>query len=259
MGLNFSDIFKNRKRLQIGDYYLYLDFSYPHEKKYFESIENDDYHISKKLIQKGDKVLDLGANIGFTALLYLSFGASKVYAFEPVSNLVKRLRAIKSEKIKVFDFAVSDYNGVSDIFLSSTHNQGHSLNDSWPERFSNVFKKVKKEKVKVATLDTLLIDEVFNFIKIDVEGMEEKTIMGGDSFFRRNKEAILQIEIYDWQFEKTHMLLSKYYHNTYVPIFEDGKLKNFRNLNSFNDLENKFFFGPPNYIYSNSSILNKYL
>lgn len=245
----------NRKKIKIGSDFLVLDTSNPHEKKYAESIKNEDYYISKSLIQKGDKVLDLGANIGFTTLLYLSFGASEVYAFEPVSILVKRLHAIKSDKIKVFDYALSDYNGFNEIYLSTTHNQGHSLNDSWPERFSNVFKQVKKEKVKVSTLDYLLVNEIFNFIKIDVEGMEEKTIIGGDAFFKRNKEAIVQIEIYDWQFENTHLLLSKYYKNTYIPVFENGKLTGFRNLNSFKNVSQIKFNGPPNYIYSNSSIL----
>ena len=252
--LNF---FSNKKKIKIGDYYLLLNLSNPHEKKYYKSIENDDYCISKNLIKKDSIVLDLGANIGFTALLYLSFGASKVYVFEPVSNLVKRLRAIKSDKIKVFDYALSDFNGFSEIYLSTTHNQGHSLNDSWPERFGNVFKKIKKEKVKVATLDTLLVNQIFDFIKIDVEGMEERTIIGGDAFFKRNKDAIVQIEIYDWQFDKTHSLLSKYYKNTYVPIIEDGKLKYFKDLSLFVHADEIQFNGPPNYIYSNTSILNK--
>lgn len=257
MGLKFRNIFKKKKRLKIGDYYLELDLSNQHEKKYFESIENDDYYIAKELIKEQSKVLDLGANIGFTALLYLNFGASEVYAFEPVCDLVKRLNAIKSKKIRVFDFALSDYNGFNEIYLSTTHNQGHSLNDNWPERFTNVFKNLKTQTVKVATLDKLLVDEVFDFIKIDVEGMEEKTILGGEFFFKRNSEAIVQIEIYDWQFEKTHLLMSKYYQNTYVPIFEEGKLKSFRNLDSYNSLDKIKFNGAPNYIYSNFPILMK--
>lgn len=254
MELNFRNIFKKRKRLKIGDYYLDLDFSNPHEKKYFESIENDDYHISKNLIQKGDRVLDLGANIGFTALLYLSFGASEVYAFEPVANLVKRLRAIKSGKIKVFDCALSDYNGTSEIYLSTTHNQGHSLNDSWPERFSNVFKQIKKEKVKVATLDTLLVNEVFDFIKIDVEGMEEKAIIGGEMFFQRNKNSIVQIEIYEWQFENTHKILSRFYSHAFVPIIEKNQVIKFERIYSLEDSNKLGFKGAPNYIYSNKSL-----
>lgn len=254
MELKIINFFKKKKKIEIGDLTLELDLSNPHERKYYESIENDDYQISKVLIKKGDKVLDLGANIGFTALLYLSFGASKVCAFEPVSNLVKRLRAIKSDKINVFDYALSDYNGVSEIYLSTTHNQGHTLNEEFVKHFSRVFCRIKKEKVKVTTLDTLFKDEKFDFIKIDVEGMEDKTICGGKVFFERNYQAIVQIEIYNWQFERTHLLLSKYYKNTYVPIIEDGELKSFRNIDTFNNLGEIKFAGAPNYIYSNSEI-----
>lgn len=249
-------IFSNKKKIKIGNHNLLLDLKNPHEKEYYESIENDDYYISKRLIKKGDKVLDLGANIGFTALLYLSFGASEVYAFEPVYSLVKRLKKIKSSKIKIFDFALSNYNGIGEIHLSSSHNQGHSLNEYWPERFSKVFKEFKKEKIKVATLDTLLINEIFNFIKIDVEGMEEKTIIGGETFFKRNKDAIVQIEIYDWQFEKTHFLLSKHYKNTYIPIIQEGEFKEFKKLVSSYKPGEMEFIGPPNYIYSNATIHN---
>lgn len=246
--------FLNKRKIKIGVYNLILDLSNPHEKQYFKSIKNDDYIISKSLINKDDKVLDLGANIGLTALIYLSFGASEVYAFEPVAELVKRLKSIKTNCIKVFDYALSDYNGFSEIYLSTSHNQGNSLNDDWPVLFSNVFKKAKKEEVKVATLDSLLTAEVFNFIKIDVEGMEEKTVIGGDTFFKRNSEAIVQIEIYDWQFERTHDLLSKYYKNTYVPVIEKGTLKKFKSLASYKKGEEIQFSGPPNYIYSNSLI-----
>lgn len=246
--------FSNKRKIRIGKYKLQLDLSNPHEEQYLKSIKNDDYIISKYFIRNDDKVLDLGANIGFTALLYLSFGAKQVYAFEPVRELVKRLKAIKTNSIKVFDYAVSDYNGFSEINLSTSHNQGHSLNNSWPIRFNNVFKNLKKEKVKVTTLDSILLNDVFDFIKIDVEGMEEKTILGGEVFFERNKDAIIQIEIYEWQFKKTHNLLSKFYKNTYVPLIKDGEISEFRNLKAFQSLSEINFIGPPNYIYSNSSI-----
>ncbi len=248
------NFFLKRKRIRIGNHDLLLDLSNPHEKQYYKSIKNDDFIISKSLIKDGFKVLDLGANIGFTSLLYLQFGASEVYAFEPVSNLAKRIRGIKSNKIKVFNYALSDYDGESEIYLSSAHNQGHSLNDNWPERFGSVFINNKKEKVKVGMLDSLLTKEVFDFIKIDVEGTEEKTIIGGDKFFNRNKEAIVQIEIYDWQFSRTHSLLSQYYKYTYVPVIINNELKNFKDLYTHANMNEIKFAGPPNYIYSNFKI-----
>lgn len=245
------DFFTKKKYIKIGDNKLLLHLKNPHERKYFNSIKNDDYFISKNLIKKGDRVLDLGANIGFTSLLYLSFGADIVFAFEPVSKLFKRIEAIKTHKIKAFNLALSNFEGKSKIYLSSSHNQGHSLNQLWPKKFTEVFKKNLSEIVTVSTLDKVLSNNIFDFIKIDVEGAEKETIMGGVQFFKNNYNAIVQIEIYDWQFEDTHKLLSKYYSKTYVPFRNEGDDVIFKKLDSFENIRNIVFQGPPNYIYSN--------
>lgn len=252
------DFISKKRYIKIGNNKLLLHLSNPHESNYYNSIKNDDYFISKNLIKKGDKVLDLGANIGFTALLYLSFGAEKVFAFEPVSKLYKRIRSIKTDKIKAFNLALSNFEGKSEMFLSSSHNQGHSLNQAWPTRFTEVFKKNLSEIVTVSTLDQILPNEVFNFIKIDVEGTEKETIMGGMQFFKNNYNAIVQIEIYDWQFEDTNSLLSEFFSHTYVPIIKNNKIVDLVVINSFQDVERIRFNSAPNYLYSNKEITIDY-
>lgn len=250
----FSDYFKRSNKVRIGRYYLDLDTSNPHEKEYLKSIKNNDFCIAQTLINKNDKVLDLGANIGFTALLYLKFGAKEVYAFEPIPELAKRIESIGSNEIKVFDSAVGNKNGFENIYLSTTHNQGHSLNEEWPVRFDHVFQEKQTLQIKITTLDTVFKSEVFDFIKIDVEGMEEKTLLGGEMFFQRNKSAIVQVEIYDWQFENTHKLLSQFYSYAFIPIIKDLKIIKFERIFSLED-SNKFDFnGAPNYIYSNKPL-----
>lgn len=246
--MNFFSI---KKSIKIGEYKLVLNLSNPHEKKYFNSIQTDDYFISKSLIKKGYRILDLGANIGFTALLYLKFGAAEVYAFEPVIELYKRIQSLKTNKIKVFNIALADYEGTSEIFLSSSHNQGHSLNKAWPEKFKDVFKYNLSQSVKVSTLDKVLSNDTFDFIKIDVEGMETEVIKGGVNFFKRNFNSIVQIEIYDWQFNETHKLLSNYYSKTYIPVIKiDGNME-FISLDTYKSINDIDFKGPPNYIYTN--------
>ncbi|WP_412984459.1 FkbM family methyltransferase [Pontimicrobium sp. IMCC45349] len=246
--------FFKKKEIVIGDNKLVLDVSNPHELKYFKSIENDDFYISRAIVKNGYKVLDLGANIGFTSLLYLKFGAKEVYAVEPIPVLAKRIKKIKTDKIKLFDFGISDKNGIENIYLSTTHNQGHSLNDEWPKRFSNVFEKLKKIKIKVASLDSLFDNEVFDFIKIDIEGNEEKAILGGSEFFTRNKDAVVQIEIYEWQFERTNELLSKYFAKVFVPVIGSDKEVEFVKYDSNKSFKDYFVNRPPNFIYSNKEI-----
>lgn len=247
--------FFSKKKVKIGDNVLLLHISNIHEKRYSKSIKNDDYYISKTFIKDNYKVLDLGANIGFTALLYLKFGAKQVYAVEPIPILAKRINNINSNNITVFNYGISDINGFDEIYLSTSHNQGHSLNVDWPERFKEVFKKREKVKIKVATLDSLFKEEIFDFIKIDIEGSETKAILGGTEFFKNNVNAIVQIEIYDWQFEATNSLLSKYYKYVYLPIvnFNQGEI-NIVELDEFKS-GNYTLEGPPNYIYTNKKLM----
>jgi FkbM family methyltransferase len=254
--LNFFSGYFKRKKIRIGNFFLKLDISNPHEREYLKSIKNNDFSIAQSIINKDDKVLDLGANIGFTALLYLKFGAEEVCAFEPIPELAKRIRNIRTNQIKVFDFAVGDRQGTENIYLSTTHNQGHSLNEEWPVRFSNVFKEKKILQIKMTTLDCVFKEEIFDFVKIDVEGMEEKTIIGGEMFFQRNKNAIVQVEIYDWQFENTHRLLSKLYAYAYVPIIENYEVVQFKRIFTLEESNKLNFNGPPNYIYSNRPLLS---
>lgn len=242
-----------RKNIKIGDIKLYLDLSKPHEKNYYKSIQNNDYLIAEKLIKKGDKVLDLGANIGFTALIYLLFEASEVYAFEPIKELYKRIKSLKTSKIKAFNLAISNYEGESEMFLSTTHNQGHSLNKLWPQQFKEVFVNHKSQKVKVSTLDRMFPNDFFDFIKIDVEGAEKEVIEGGEDFFKRNTNTIIQIEIYEQQFHETNQLLKKHYKHTYVPLIENNNVI-FKNIDDFENKSLIDFKGPPNYIYTNKEI-----
>lgn len=246
--------FLNKKKIKIGEHYLELKITNPHELQYWKTIKNNDYCIAKTFINENYKVLDLGANIGFTALLYLSFGADEVYAFEPVPKLAKRIKKINTNKIKIFDFAIADREGLGNIYLSSTHNQGHTLNKEFTIRFNQVFKKEKIIQIKITTLDTIFKNEIFDFIKIDIEGMEEKAIIGGEKFFERNKNAVVQIEIYNWQFIKTHQLLSRFYSYTYAPLIENCEIIKYERIVTIEDTKNIDFKGPPNYIYVNQPI-----
>ena len=243
-----------KRYIKIGDIKLPLDFSNPHEKQYYKTIKNDDFLISKRLVREGDRILDIGANIGFTALLYVSFGAKEVYAFEPVLKLYKRIKSLKTHRIKAFNIALSNYVGQNEMFLSSAHNQGHSLNHSWPSRFGHVFEKKLVQTVKISTLDKVLPKDNFDFVKIDVEGLELEVIEGGINFFKRNYNSIIQIEIYPWQFKQTNQLLTQFYNKTYVPQLNENEELKFIEINSFNTIEDIKFIGPPNYIYANFEI-----
>ena len=53
-----------------------------------------------------------------------------------------------------------DLPSSGEIFLSTTHNQGHSLNKQWPKKFENVFKNAKSIKIDVTDLDSIFKNPV---------------------------------------------------------------------------------------------------
>lgn len=250
-----KDLIRSDKLINIGGIMLPLNLTNPHEKLYFKSIKNDDYYIAQTIIDSGSRVLDLGANIGFTTLLYLLHGASEVYAFEPVKNLYQRLEKLDSNRIKSFNMAIADFTGESEIYLSDTHNQGHSLNVYWPKKFQKVFKRKKTELIHVTTLDDFFDkDSKFDFIKIDVEGMEAEVFEGGHNFFRNNQDSIVQVEIYEWQFEQTIKAIRPYYSKTYIPKRLNNEVLIMLEINEqqvYNSIE---FDGAPNFIFSNKNL-----
>lgn len=91
--------------------------------------ELDQWHILRKVVKNGSSVLDIGANIGYYALLEWSLVGSegKIYAFEPddrnLSYLQKNIALNKAEKnIEVHTDAVSDRNGTAVFHLAAKAN-----------------------------------------------------------------------------------------------------------------------------------------
>jgi FkbM family methyltransferase len=215
-----------------------------------------DYAVATSIDMRGARVLDLGANIGLTALYYLEQGASLVDAVEPLPMLANRILALNHPKIHVHETAISNVEGEQTLFLSDSHNQGNSLNPEWKTAFPQVFTADRETSVRVTTLDNLFKTEVFQFVKIDVEGAELEVIQGADAFFDRNKSGILQIELYDKKFEEADRLLAKYFGQRYRIVYRKKKAvlvsHDSSRLREFKDKEKN----PPNYIYTNSTPAN---
>ena len=170
----------------------------------------DDVGLSKQLIEEGGRerastefitkilkpdwtVIDVGANLGYYALLEAS-RVNKVYAIEPIAESVKALtESIKLngyKNIELYQLAVSDKNGVSDITVSKRSNWATmvDLKDtraSYQEKF-NRFKK-GSQKVETITLDSFTeregIDRV-DLVRMDTEGYEVEIIRGMENTFK---------------------------------------------------------------------------
>lgn len=242
-----------RRLIEIAGVKIPLYINNPHEKQYYlEPRENVDYKVASSLIADGDEVLDCGANVGMTALYYLECGAKSVDAIEPVVGLANRIEALGADCITVHKVAVGDEVGTGKIMLSSSHNQGNSLNPRWKDLFPAVFVDHDVQEVEITTLDELFAQKKFNFIKIDIEGLEDKAIKGGENLLQRCKDSIVQIELYPEQFMASFNCLKNYYDS----ISRVATLKGDITYLSPNDKifqlkDTNYNINPPNYIFYN--------
>lgn len=225
--LGFKFKFARKKSIKIGDVYLDLNLADKHELNYYKRPCDLDKLVINAFINNGDVVIDAGANIGYQTLQYLEAGASFVYSFEPIKKIYDRLKNIQKQtrKVQIYNLALSDKNGLAKIYKSSLHNQGHSLNSQWPEKFNGCFNK-KTEIVQLKTLDDIDFGDRIDFLKIDVEGSEPYVFKGGKLFFQKY-HPIVFIEIYDWMFEQTLEEIKKVYENVKIKkcVVYNSKLK----------------------------------
>ena len=141
-------------------------------------------------ISAGDVVLDLGGNIGTTALVFSSLVGStgRVIAFEPVTyaTIEKNLTMNKISNVSVVPKAVSNSVGeieieISDFFLDSTIAKRERSGD----RDGHFTKRLK---IPTTTLDDYVRSngiQKLDFIKMDIEGAEEWALEGAVEVIKR--------------------------------------------------------------------------
>jgi len=160
-------------------------------------VEKKETEFFKKLIERGQIVIDIGANIGYYTLMAAArVGKNgKVYSFEPFSStfdlLQENIRINKFENVILSKIAVLDKEGTIELHLSSVTNTG-STSISFPPNYSG-----KKENVKCITLDKFIKEKELkkvDIIKIDVEGAEVKVLNGMKKLLSTQSPKVL-IEI----------------------------------------------------------------
>lgn len=217
-----SDVFshfRRRKHVRIGDVELSLDTRWKHETAYHEyfsggdgppSIRFDDY-VASTFTRAGDVVVDVGANIGVTALLFMREGATQVHAFEPDPLIFERLASLDCPGIVPYPFALGSDDGAATLYRSKTHNQGGTLSPDWLKLFPDVYGDTVEE-LQIATrrLDSLSEIEP-DILKVDAEGAELAVLKGAEELIGGNPPRVLYIELYDDCFEECCSLLASHY------------------------------------------------
>lgn len=139
-------------------------------------------------IEKGDIVLDLGANIGLFSAAAAATGVEKVYAFEPVSFITDYLQKtvdLYEGKIEIIQAAVTDRDESIDFFEvdEGFHDIGEStISDRTGQ------KNWKEKQVQGISIDTFVKEKGLNrvdFIKADIEGAERLMIKGARNTLKK--------------------------------------------------------------------------
>ena len=143
------------------------------------------------LCRKDAVALDIGANEGFFAHHLLPL-AKNVIAFEPLPQMLARLRENYAGKMEIHGVILSDREGQGELKYPA----GGYMSASVAESNSVALESGRVIETVVApmrTLDSFHLTNV-GFVKIDVEGHEEAVLQGGLETLNREKPNLM-IEI----------------------------------------------------------------
>ena len=147
----------------------------------------------KKVIKKGDVVLDLGANIGYWTCLLAELVGDKghVYAFEPEPNnfqlLKKNVEINNYKNVTLEQKAVSNKTGKTKLFISNVKTD-HRIYD-WSGHQDSI-------EVDVVRLDDYFKGKeiTINYIKSNLQGSDFAAVQGMLSLIKRIKNLKMIVE-----------------------------------------------------------------
>lgn len=152
--------------------------------------------IMQKILKKNMNIVDIGANIGYYALMEAKkIGEKgKVYAIEPFPpnfELLKKNIVLNNYKnIEVFNLAISDKKGIAKMYISEKHNLCNMMD-------SNISDFVE---VPTITLDDFLKNKrIPDLIRMDIEGFEYYVIDGMQNTLKKCKNCNIFIEVHPYQ------------------------------------------------------------
>lgn len=161
-------------------------------------------HLFSKLIRPTDICLDVGANIGCTAILFSQL-AKQVVAFEPTPKTFALLqRNVGNSGLKNItcqNYALGHEDKTATIVFSNENRSGAFVGDSVDGEGDKADILVKRLDSIASSLQLQRID----FLKLDVEGYEGKVIEGGWNTIVKYR-PIIQLELNSWCLNAQHRI-----------------------------------------------------
>ncbi len=199
----------------------------------------EDYNLP--FLKSGDTVIDVGANIGVTALLFKRFvgDQGRVYAFEPNPIIYKYLQ----ENIAL--------NNLSNIYLfnyavGANKDKTHLYDGKEKDAFNYITSNVNNSfVVDMDCLDNLLEEnsiDVIQLLKVDTEGYEKFVFLGAKKILAKTNLIIFEAiqsncQRFNYNLKEAVDFLQKlnfsiYCYNTKTDDFEQININNYINNSS---------------------------
>jgi FkbM family methyltransferase len=151
-----------------------------------------------------DMVLDVGANVGQYASDLFKIGyKGKIVSFEPMSKeyeVLKKAAASNSNWIVAPQAAIGDYNGEVEINISENSVSSSILPlTDYVKQTAPETRYVSSEKVKIQPLSDAALPFIEKaerpFLKIDVQGYEEKVLLGAANIMPKLQGVHLEFSL----------------------------------------------------------------
>jgi FkbM family methyltransferase len=140
-------------------------------------FEPNEINACSKLISKDSVVLDIGGNIGYHSLQFAHLANDgKVFTFEPAPDTFELLKTncFHFKNIELYNIGVSESIGKGTFYVASDHAYS-GFKDTGNKPI------IDSKELPITDLDSWVSNAQLiklDFIKIDVEGLEQKVING---------------------------------------------------------------------------------
>jgi FkbM family methyltransferase len=166
--------------------------------------------LLKKYVRPGSVVLDIGANIGFYARMLSEFAGrnGKVFCFEPDKKNFERLSSECKglANVSIYNKAVGESSGRLKLYLSGDLNVDHRSYE--PEKFSSV------TEVESVSVDDLVISGgQVDFVKMDIQGFEEKALKGMKATLAKNHGIRMITEFWPYGLRRAGGSAASYFYS----------------------------------------------
>jgi len=186
--------------------------------------------LMKKWLTKDMTIMELGANIGYYALIEASIigDKGKIYAVEPFPSnfeLLQKNIALNPYQniIEPYNIAIGNKSGTAKLYFSNEHNLCNMLASETSDFV----------EVKTITLDDFVADKKTpDLIRMDIEGYEYYVLDGMKKILQKCKQCKMFIELHPFQmkeqgldFKKPLQTLFDYGFNPIYIVKEHGPIK----------------------------------